>query len=39
VSLHLDTPMFTRDQAKLEGAIGNAAAKGFKYVVCPYVAP
>lgn len=39
VSLHLDTAMFTRDQAKLESAIGNAAAKGFKYVVCPYIAP
>ncbi len=39
VSLHLDTAMFTRDQAKLPGAMETAAKKGFKYVVCPYVAP
>ncbi len=38
VSLHLDTAMFTRDQAKLEAAIGNAAGKRFKYVVCPSIA-
>lgn len=39
VSLHLDTPMFGKDQAKLPGAIDNAASKGFRYVVCPYVRP
>lgn len=39
VSLHLDTPMFTRDQDKLPPALDSAARKGFKYVVCPYVAP
>lgn len=38
VSLHLDTAMFTRDQAKLQPAIENAKSKGFSYVVCPYVA-
>lgn len=39
VSAHIDTAMFTRDQAKLPAALDTAAAKGFKYVVCPYVAP
>lgn len=39
VSLHLDTQMFTKNQAMLPAAMENAAKKGFKYVVCPYVAP
>jgi sugar phosphate isomerase/epimerase len=39
VSVHLDTPLFTQRQAELPAAIDNAAAKGFKYAVCPYVAP
>ena len=39
VSLHLDTTMFTTQQDKLQAAIDNAAGKGFKYVVCPYVMP
>ena len=39
VSLHLDTQMFTKDQAKLPAAMETASKKGFKYVVCPYVAP
>jgi sugar phosphate isomerase/epimerase len=38
VSAHLDTAMFTRNQDKLPAALDKAAAKGFKYVVCPYVA-
>lgn len=38
-SLHMDTQLFTKDQAKLGPALEEAAAKGFKYVVCPYVAP
>ena len=37
--LHLDTTMFTTQQDKLQAAIDNAAGKGFKYVVCPYVMP
>jgi sugar phosphate isomerase/epimerase len=39
VSLHLDTQMFTKNHAQLPAAMENAAKKGFKYVVCPYVAP
>ena len=39
VSLHLDTPMFTRDQAKLPAALDVAKNRGFSYVVCPYIAP
>ncbi len=39
VSLHLATPMFTKEQAKLGAAMETAARKGFRYVVCPYVAP
>jgi sugar phosphate isomerase/epimerase len=39
VSLHLDTLMFTRDQAKLPAALEDAGRRGFQYVVCPYVRP
>jgi sugar phosphate isomerase/epimerase len=39
VSLHLDTPLFTRDQAKLPAALEDAKKRGFSYVVCPYIAP
>ncbi len=39
VSAHLDTLMFGHDGAKLPAAIGEAASKGFRYVVCPYVRP
>ncbi|HYI97452.1 MAG TPA: sugar phosphate isomerase/epimerase [Bryobacteraceae bacterium] len=39
VSLHLDTAMFTRDQAKLPAALEDAKKRGFSFVVCPYVAP
>jgi sugar phosphate isomerase/epimerase len=39
VSLHLDTAMFTRDQAKLPAALEDAKKRGFSYVVCPYIAP
>lgn len=39
VSLHLDTAMFTRDEAKLPAALEDAKKRGFSYVVCPYIAP
>lgn len=39
VSLHMDTQLFTRDQDKLGPALDDAAKRGFKYVVCPYIAP
>lgn len=39
VSLHLDTPMFMREPDKLPAAVEKAAARGFAYVVCPYVRP
>jgi sugar phosphate isomerase/epimerase len=39
VSLHLSTPLFTKDQDKLPAAIDDAKKHGFQYVVCPYVAP
>jgi sugar phosphate isomerase/epimerase len=38
VSLHLDTALFTRDQAKLPAALDDAKKRGFSYVVCPYIA-
>lgn len=38
VSLHLETAMFTRNQDKLPAALDDAKARGFRYVVCPYVA-
>ncbi|MFN0103027.1 MAG: sugar phosphate isomerase/epimerase family protein [Bryobacteraceae bacterium] len=39
VSLHIDTRLFTAEQDKLNAALDDAKAKGFKYVVCPYIAP
>jgi sugar phosphate isomerase/epimerase len=39
VSVHLDTALFTRDQAKLPAALEDAKRRGFAYVVCPYIAP
>ncbi len=39
VSLHIDTRLFTVEQDKLGAALDDAKAKGFKYVVCPYIAP
>ncbi len=39
VSLHIDTPYFTVQQDKLGPALDDARAKGFKYIVCPYIAP
>lgn len=39
VSLHIDTQLFTKEQDKLDAALDDAKAKGFKYVVCPYIAP
>ncbi|GAB4413062.1 MAG: sugar phosphate isomerase/epimerase [Bryobacter sp.] len=39
VSLHVDTSYFTRDIDKLNPTLEDAKAKGFTYVVCPYIAP
>ncbi|MDX2267634.1 MAG: sugar phosphate isomerase/epimerase [Bryobacter sp.] len=39
VSLHVDTSYFTRDIDKLNPTLEDAKAKGFSYVVCPYIAP
>lgn len=39
VSLHMDTALFTRDQAKLPAALDDAKQRGFSFVVCPYIAP
>lgn len=39
VSLHIDTQYFTRELDKLGPALDDAKAKGFQYVVCPYIAP
>jgi sugar phosphate isomerase/epimerase len=39
VSLHIDTTYFTRDIDKLNPTLDDAKAKGFAYVVCPYIAP
>jgi sugar phosphate isomerase/epimerase len=39
VSLHVDTSYFTRDIDKLNPTLDDAKAKGFQYVVCPYIAP
>ncbi|MEZ5354017.1 MAG: sugar phosphate isomerase/epimerase [Bryobacteraceae bacterium] len=39
VSVHLDTPLFTQKLAELPAAIDDVAKKGFRYAVCPYVAP
>lgn len=39
ISLHIDTQYFTVQPEKLGPALDDARAKGFKYVVCPYIAP
>ena len=39
VSVHLDTPLFTRDRDKLPAALDNVKSKGIRYAVCPYIAP
>jgi sugar phosphate isomerase/epimerase len=39
ISLHIDTRLFTVEQDKLGAALDDAKVKGFKYVVCPYIAP
>ncbi|MBI2688089.1 MAG: TIM barrel protein [Acidobacteria bacterium] len=39
VSLHIDTALFMKEQDKLDAALDDAKAKGFKFVVCPYIAP
>ena len=39
VSLHVDTGYFMKDIDKLNPTLDDAKAKGFSYVVCPYIAP
>jgi sugar phosphate isomerase/epimerase len=39
VSIHMDTALFFNNEAKLNAALDAAKAKGFAYVVCPYIAP
>src|SRR5262249_40412453 len=39
VSIHLDTNLFIREQAKLPAALEDAKKRGFEYVVCPYIDP
>ena len=39
VSVHLNTSLFTTNQAKLPAALDNAKARGLEYAVCPYIAP
>lgn len=39
VSLHIDTAYFSKEIEKLAPALDDARAKGFRYVVCPYIAP
>jgi sugar phosphate isomerase/epimerase len=39
VSIHLATPMFSKEQDKLPAALDDAKTRGFAYVVCPYIAP
>lgn len=39
VSLHMDTALFFNNEDKLNSALDAAKAKGFSYVVCPYIAP
>lgn len=39
VSLHIDTPYFTTQSDKLAQALDDARTKGFRYAVCPYIAP
>lgn len=39
VSVHLDTALFGPKSGELPAAIDDMKAKGFRYVVCPYVPP
>lgn len=39
VSLHLDAALFMTQREKLPAALEDARKRGFKYAVCPYVAP
>lgn len=39
VSVHLDTQLFMKNVDKLPAALEDAAKRGIKYVVCPYIAP
>jgi sugar phosphate isomerase/epimerase len=39
VSLHMDTQLFTVNQAQLPAALESAKKHGMEYVVCPYIAP
>lgn len=39
VSVHLDTALFTTNQEKLPAALDDAAKRGLKFAVCPYIAP
>lgn len=39
VSMHIDTAAFMKNSAQLPAALDKAAHHGFKYVVCPYIAP
>lgn len=39
VSLHIDTAMFMAKKDELPAALDDAAKRGFRYVVCPYIAP
>ncbi len=39
VSIHMDTALFTKKQSELGPALDDAKKRGFKYVVCPYIAP
>lgn len=39
VSIHIDTALFMAKKDELPRALDDAASRGFKYVVCPYIAP
>jgi sugar phosphate isomerase/epimerase len=39
VSLHIDTPLFMTKMDQLPAALDDAAKRGFRYAVCPYIAP
>lgn len=39
VSVHLDTKLFMSNQAELPAALHDAVERGFRYIVCPYIAP
>jgi sugar phosphate isomerase/epimerase len=39
VSVHLDTPLFIREQEKLPAVLESVKSNGFQYAVCPYIAP